>query len=646
MTIEVYEGFNRKITIDNSRDSKLTTFAKVSLQDRYLWTGETYQRMFARVACVNSDNDQHAQRLYDYISMLWFMPATPVLSNSGSKKNLTISCYLNSVGDSLEEIFETQVENKWLASRGGGIGTHWGEVRSVGEPVGGEDETGKVGETSGVIPFIVSTGSDCLAISQGNLRRGSAAFYLDVSHPEIMEFLDLRNPSGGGAAERKSLHAHHGVIVPDAFIEAVKKGLDWNLISPYTGKVMEVISARSIWEKIIARRMSTGEPYIWFVDNVNRQRPENYVKNELYNTTSNLCSEITETTSIDYNGKRRTAVCCLSSLNLETYDQWEGNEQFIEDVLRFLDNNMSHFIANTDGVAGFERARYSAEMERSIGLGVMGFHGLLQSKKIPFEGAMAKVWNLKIFQWLHTTATRINITLGGERGPCPDSVEAGTPYRFTHMFAIAPTASISVICGEASPGIEPFNTNIYKQKTLSGSFIVKNKMLNAVLKSKYIELHGIDGFGTEEYNAKQKSWLDAQWNYITENEYGKGTVRGLSYLTDLEKDVFKTAFEIKQEWIIEHAGDRQPYICQGQSLNIFLVPTTDKKLINKLLFMAHAKGIKGLYYNRSRSTITATNVQGEMPQAIKQPEVEYHEKREGLTEVIFENEVDDCLACQ
>jgi ribonucleoside-diphosphate reductase alpha chain len=646
MTTEIYNNFNRTITIDNERDRKLTRFAKQTLKDRYLWTDETFQQMFARVAAVNSDDDAHAQRLYDYISNLWFMPATPVLSNSGSKKNLTISCFLNQMGDSLSEIFETQLENKWLASRGGGIGTNLSEIRSIGEPVGGEDETGRVGETSGAIPFVVSTAADCLAISQGNLRRGSAAFYLDVNHPEIEEFVELRNPHKG-APERKALHAHHGVVITNAFMEAVKVNADWDLVSPKTKAVIKTIKARKLWEQILERRINTGEPYLWFVDTVNEKRPLVYKKNGLLNSTSNLCSEITLTTGIDYNGRRRTAVCCLSSVNLETYDQWQDNKQFLEDVLRFLDNNMQNFIENTHGVPGFERPNYSARMERSIGLGVMGFHSFLQKNKIPFEGVMAKVWNKKIHKWLKETADEVNDKLATERGPCPDAARVGLNVRFSHMFAVAPTASISIICGEASPGIEPFTANIFKQKTLSGQFIVRNKWLNACLQVKYVKLHGYDDMDPD-YDKKQKAWVEAQWAYIMDNEHGKGSVQGLPYLDELEKEVFKTAFEIDQNWIIEHAADRQEYICQGQSVNIFVYATAKKSDINKLHFKAWSLGLKGLYYNRSRSTLVATNVVGEMPQAIKQPDLvlkEVTHLEEPVADMDFEED-EGCMACQ
>jgi ribonucleoside-diphosphate reductase alpha chain len=610
MTTEKYIGFNREITIDLSRDSLLTAFGKATVLDRYLWKNETSpQHMFARVACVNSDNDSHAQRMYDYMSKLWFMGSTPVLSNSGHKKNLPISCFLNSVGDNLEEIAETFNENFWLASRGGGIGTYWGEVRDDGEPVADR------GKTAGVIPFTKIQDSQTLGISQGSLRRGSAAAYLDVTHPEIEEFLEIRNPMGGDP-NRKCLNLHHGVVITDAFMQTVRDNGDWNLISPNTGNVKKVVKARKVWEQILTRRLETGEPYLWFVDTVNEQSSPVYKTCGLKNIQSNLCSEITLTTAIDYNNRRRTAVCCLSSLNLEHYEEWKDNPAIVEDCMRFLDNVMQHFIKLTASTPGFERANYAAYCERSIGLGVMGFHGFLQSKSIPFEGAMAKVWNKKIFSALKTASDAANIKLALERGSCPDALHAGILARFAHVWAIAPTASISIIAGESSPGIEPSVANAYKQKTLSGWFIVKNKHLEKII---------VEAANYIVPPEQREQWLSDIWDNIMANN---GSVQNLYFLTDQDKQVFKTAIEIDQMWIIEHAADRQPNICQGQSVNLFLPATIHKKTLNKLHMKAWEKGLKGLYYCRSKSIGDATKVNhmvGEMPMPTSQ---------------------DDCLACQ
>jgi ribonucleoside-diphosphate reductase alpha chain len=605
---ELYTVFGRTIKLNLERDNLLTAFGKRTLQDRYLWKGENFQKMFARVAAVNSDDNDHAQRMYDYISKLWFMPATPVLSNSGHKKNLPISCFLNSVGDNLEEIFGTFNENFWLASRGGGIGTSWSEVRDIGKPVSNR------GTTSGVIPFIKIQDSTTSGISQGSLRRGSAAVYLDISHPEIEEFLDIRNPTGGDPA-RKCLNIHHGVTITHEFMQAVQENTDWMLVSPFDGHVKSVVKARKLWQQILTRRLETGEPYIWFVDTVNDNRPAVYKLNGLLNSQSNLCSEIALSTGVDYNGKRRTAVCCLSSLNLETWDEWRDHtDQLVQDSMCFLDNVMSHFIRLTDGVDGFERANYSARMERSIGLGVMGFHGFLQGRMIPFEGVMAKVWNKKIFASLKEAADKANVRIALDRGSCPDAERAGLTLRFSHVFAIAPTASISIIAGESSPGIEPSAANVYKQKTLSGWFQVRNKYLERLLQTK------VDA-----------DRLDDVWNDIASND---GSVQHLDYLTQDEKDIFKTAYELDQRWVIEHAADRQQFICQGQSVNVFVRPTVHKKVLNQLHMEAWKKGLKGLYYCRSRSIRQATKVShtvGEMPQATDKPS---------------DFDGSECLACQ
>ncbi|MGR3570362.1 ribonucleoside-diphosphate reductase subunit alpha, partial [Brevirhabdus sp.] len=432
----------RRFTIvtDPARDAKLTEFGKETLQDRYLLPGESYQDLFARVADAYADDQEHAQRLYDYISKLWFMPATPVLSNGGTGRGLPISCYLNSVDDSLEGIVSTWNENVWLASRGGGIGTYWGNVRGIGEPVGLN------GKTSGIIPFVRVMDSLTLAISQGSLRRGSAACYIDISHPEIEEFLEIRKPSGD--FNRKALNLHHGVLVTDAFMEAVRNGEEFDLVSPRDGSVRKTVDARSLFQKLVETRLATGEPYIVFSDTVNRMMPKHHRDLGLKVSTSNLCAEITLPTGIDHLGNDRTAVCCLSSLNIEKWDEWNEDKQFIEDVMRFLDNVLQNYIDRApDEMA---RAKYSATRERSVGLGVMGFHSFLQQKGIGFESPMAKVWNLKMFKHIQGKASEASMMLAKERGPCPDAAEMGAMERFSCKMAIAPTASISIICGGTS----------------------------------------------------------------------------------------------------------------------------------------------------------------------------------------------------
>jgi ribonucleoside-diphosphate reductase alpha chain len=566
-----------QVRVDRSRDALLTDFGKATLDDRYLLPGESYQDLFARVASAYSDDSAHAQRIYDYISRLWFMPATPVLSNGGTTRGLPISCFLNEANDSLNGIVDLWNENVWLASKGGGIGSYWGNLRSIGEKVG------QNGKTSGIIPFIRVMDSLTLAISQGSLRRGSAAVYLPVSHPEIEEFIDLRRPTGGDP-NRKALNLHHGVLIPDAFMRAVEADEEWALTSPKDGAAVRKISARSLWIRILMARIETGEPYIIFSDAVNNARPEHHKLSGLEVKTSNLCSEITLPTGRDQHGQERTAVCCLSSLNLETWFEWQGESRFIPDIMRFLDNVLQSFIDSApDSMA---RARYSAMRERSVGLGVMGFHSFLQAQGVPFESVIAKVWNKRMFKHIRTQADQASRDLAAERGPCPDAAEYGFMERFSNKMAIAPTASISIICGGASPGIEPIAANVYNHKTLSGSFIVRNPYLKAVLAK-----HGRDDEET--------------WTHIT---VSKGSVQHLDFLDDQERAVFKTAFELDQRWVVEHAADRTPFICQSQSVNLFLPADVHKRDLHQIHMQAWKKGTKSLYYCRSLSIQRADTI--------------------------------------
>jgi len=596
-----------KVVTDESRDALLTDFGKDTLTDRYLLPGENYQDLFARVADAYADDQDHAQRLYDYISRLWFMPATPVLSNGGTGRGLPISCYLNSVDDSLEAIVGTWNENVWLASRGGGIGTYWGNVRGIGEPVGLN------GKTSGIIPFVRVMDSLTLAISQGSLRRGSAACYLDVSHPEIEEFLEIRKPSGD--FNRKALNLHHGVLVSDAFMEAVRAGSEWQLTSPKDGSVRATVDARSLFQKLVETRLATGEPYIVFSDTVNRMMPKHHRDLGLKVSTSNLCSEITLPTGRDHLGNDRTAVCCLSSLNLETWDEWNADKRFIEDVMRFLDNVLQDYIDRApDEMA---RAKYSASRERSVGMGVMGFHSFLQSKGIGFESPMAKVWNLKMFKHISQKANEASMVLAEERGACPDAEEMGVMERFSCKMAIAPTASISIICGGTSACIEPIPANIYTHKTLSGSFVVKNPYLEKLLQSKSKDSTNV-------------------WNSILERG---GSVQHLDFLSPEEKAVFKTSFEIDQRWLLEFAADRTPFIDQAQSLNLFIPADVDKWDLMMLHFQAWEKGIKSLYYLRSKSVQRAGFAGG--VEADNTAEAPKYELAAG-----GQTDYEECLACQ
>jgi ribonucleoside-diphosphate reductase alpha chain len=593
-----------KLVVDAARDALLTDFGKDTLKDRYLLPGETYQDLFVRVASAYADDEAHAQRIYDYISKLWFMPATPVLSNGGTGRGLPISCYLNSVDDSLEGIVNTWNENVWLASRGGGIGTYWGSVRGIGEPVGLN------GKTSGIIPFVRVMDSLTLAISQGSLRRGSAACYLDISHPEIEEFLEIRKPSGD--FNRKALNLHHGVLVTDAFMEAVRNGEEWVLRSPKDGSERGRLDARSLFQKLVETRLATGEPYIVFSDHVNKAMPKHHRELGLKVSTSNLCSEITLPTGRDHLGNDRTAVCCLSSLNLETWNEWSGDKQFIEDVMRFLDNVLTDYIDRAP--SEMARAVYSASRERSVGLGVMGFHSFLQARGLPFEGAMAKSWNLKIFKHVSAGVNEASMLLATERGACPDAEERGVMERFSCKTAIAPTASISIICGGTSACIEPIPANIYTHKTLSGSFSIRNPHLEKLLIEK----------------AKNS---DVVWNSILEQG---GSVQHLDFLSQEEKDVFKTSFEIDQRWLIELAADRTPFIDQAQSLNLFIPADVEKWDLLMLHFRAWELGIKSLYYLRSKSIQRAGfagGVEADNTIDLKQIEVEA-------------KDYDECLACQ
>jgi ribonucleoside-diphosphate reductase alpha chain len=593
------------IVTDESRDALLTEFGKDTLQDRYLLPGENYQDLFARVASAYADDQDHAQRLYDYISKLWFMPATPVLSNGGTGRGLPISCYLNSVDDSLEGIVNTWNENVWLASRGGGIGTYWGSVRGIGEPVGLN------GKTSGIIPFVRVMDSLTLAISQGSLRRGSAACYLDVSHPEIEEFLEIRKPSGD--FNRKALNLHHGVLLTDEFMEAVRNGDEFNLRSPKTGEVRSTVDARSLFQKLVETRLSTGEPYIIFSDTVNNAMPKHHRDLGLKVSTSNLCSEITLPTGRDHLGNDRTAVCCLSSLNLETWDEWSVDKQFIEDVMRMLDNVLQDFIDRAPDE--MRRAKYSAARERSVGLGVMGFHSFLQSRGVGFESALAKSWNMKFFKHVRAQADEASMMLANERGACPDAEDMGVMERFSCKMAIAPTASISIICGGTSACIEPIPANIYTHKTLSGSFVVKNPYLEKLLQDK----------------AKDSTNV---WNSILEKG---GSVQHLDFLSHEEKDTFKTSFEIDQRWLIELAADRTPYIDQATSLNLYIPADVEKWDLLMLHFRAWELGVKSLYYLRSKSIQRAGFAGGvEADNTAEAP----------VMELAAQTDYEECLACQ
>ena len=588
------------VKIDYSKDALLDEFAHATLRDRYMIPGENSpQEAFARAAETFADDDAHAQRLYDYVSNLWFMFATPVLSNGGTRRGLPISCFLNYVDDSREGITEHFTENAFLSSFGGGIGGTWSDVRSVGT------KTSKGSESTGVMPFMKVVDAEMLAFSQGVTRRGSYASYLHVSHPEIEEFLDVRKPTGGDT-NRKCLNLHHGVVISDSFMERIHNAGkinnfddSWDLIDPHTQQVVKTVSARALWVKLLQNRMETGEPYIMFENAVQNELPDFQKRKGLKVHHSNLCSEITLATD-----EERTAVCCLSSVNLEYYDEWKNHPAFIPDLIRMLDNVLTNFIDNAP--EQLERAKFSAMRERSIGLGAMGFHAYLQRNGIPFESAMAGGTNLEMFNYIKSKADQTTRELAIERGACPDDDTASV--RNAHLLAIAPNASSSILCGNTSPSIEPFRANAYTQKTKTGSNLVKNKYLDNIIREKS---------NSEDEYAEY-------WRSIVAN---KGSVQHLDILEDWDKDVFKTAVEINQSWVIEHAAVRQQFICQSQSVNLFFPPDVNKADLHNVHMLAWAKNLKTLYYLRSEAISRADNVTSQA-------------KRE----IIFEQQ--DCLSCE
>ena len=586
--------------INYDRDKYLSEFSHKTLQDRYLVNGENSpQDAFARAAKAFSDDDAHAQRLYDYASKLWFMFSTPVLSNGGTTRGLPISCFLNYVEDSRQGITGHYTENAFLSSVGGGVGGCWSDVRSVGS------KTSNGSESTGVIPFMKVVDAEMLAFSQGVTRRGSYAAYLDISHPEVEEFLDVRKPTGGDV-NRKSVNLHHGILIGDDFMELIEgatreEGFDdsWKLIDPHTNQVTKTVSAKTLWVKLIQNRVETGEPYIMFKDTVQDALPKYQKEAGLKVNHSNLCSEITLATDED-----RTAVCCLSSVNLEEYDEWKHDDNFIPDLIRMLDNVISYFIDNAP--LHLARAVYSASRERSLGLGAMGFHAYLQRHNIPFESASAKGANMKMFQHIKWRAVNATKQLAEERGECPDGVGHGV--RNAHLLAVAPNASSSIICGNTSPSIEPYRANAFTQKTKSGSSLLKNEYLEHVL---------------QELDQD----TDDVWKSIITNN---GSVQHLDFLDEWTKDVFKTAVEIDQKWIIDMASDRQMDICQSQSLNIFFPANVSKQELHAIHMMAWKRKVKTLYYLRSEAIKRAETVSDE-----------------ALRQYIFDS-IDDagCVACE
>ena len=586
--------------INYKRDNYLSEFSHKTLEDRYLIEGESSpQDAFARAARAFSDNEAHAQRLYDYASKLWFMFSTPILSNGGTTRGLPISCFLNYVEDSREGITSHYTENAFLSSVGGGVGGSWSAIRSVGS------KTSNGSESTGVIPFMKVVDAEMLAFSQGVTRRGSYAAYLDISHPEIEEFLDVRKPTGGDV-NRKSVNLHHGVLLSDRFMGLIEQatrepGFDdsWDLIDPHTKKVVKTVSAKTLWVKLIQNRVETGEPYIVFKNTVQEALPFYQLEKGLRVHHSNLCSEITLATN-----EERTAVCCLSSVNLEEYDEWKNDKNFIPDLIRMLDNVITYFVENAPDT--LSKAKFSAKMERSLGLGAMGFHAYLQRKNVPFESPMAVGVNKQMFGHIKKEAVNATETLAMERGEAPDAVGQGV--RNVHLLAVAPNASSSIICGNTSPSIEPYRANAFTQKTKSGSSLLKNEYLEHILQ-------------------ELEEDTDEVWKSIITNN---GSVQHLEFLDEWTKDVFKTAVEIDQRWIIEMAADRQKEICQSQSLNIFFPANVSKQELHAIHMMAWKKKVKTLYYLRSEAIKRAETVSDE-----------------ALRQYIFESmDEEGCLACE
>ena len=561
------------IKIDLERDKLFDELGVKRLKESYMREDEeSAQHRFAYVSKTFGSNEEHAQRLYDYSSKHWLSYSTPILSFGRSKRGMPISCFLNYIEDTAEGLVENLSETNWLSMLGGGVGIGFG-IRSADD------------KSTGVMPHLKMYDASSLAYRQGRTRRGSYAAYLDISHPDITSFIELRKPTGDPNV--RCLNLHHGINIPDSFMEIIERCMldpnandDWQLKDPHTGEVRDVVSAKNLWQQILELRMHTGEPYIHFIDTSNRKLPQWLKDKGLKVHQSNLCSEIILPTN-----EQRTAVCCLSSLNLETYDEWKNNKLFLRDVAEMLDNVLQYFIDNAPNTIA--RAKFSASQERSIGVGALGFHAYLQKLGIPFEGVMAKVTNNQIFKHIKKGLDHANLDLGKERGEAPDAV--GTGKRFSHTMAIAPNASSSIIMGNTSPSIEPYRANAYRQDTLSGAFLNKNKWLDKIIKEK----------------AKDENDYNDIWSSIIAND---GSVQHLDILSDVEKDVFKTSMEIDQRWVIELAADRQELIDQAQSLNLFFRPDAHIKYIHAIHFTAWKKGLKTLYYCRSEKIGKADKV--------------------------------------
>jgi ribonucleoside-diphosphate reductase alpha chain len=586
------------IKVDYSRDSLFDELGMIRLRESYLADGEVSpQERFAFVSKSFATDKFHAQRLYEYSSKHWLSYATPILSFGRSKRGLPISCFLNFIEDTAEGLVENLSETNWLSMLGGGVGIGFG-IRSADD------------KSTGVMPHLKMYDASSLAYRQGRTRRGSYAAYLDISHPDILMFLEMRKPTGD--QNMRCLNLHHGVNIPDAFMEIIENCMkdpsaddSWELKDPHSGEIREVVSAKELWQKILELRITTGEPYLHFIDESNRKLPQWLKDKGLKVHQSNLCSEIILPTN-----EKRTAVCCLSSLNLEYYDDWKDDKLFLKDVAEMLDNVLQYFIDTAP--SAIKRAKYSASRERSIGIGALGWHALLQRKNTAWESAIATGLNKQIFKHIRTNLDKANQQLGKERGEAPDA--EGTGNRFSHLMAIAPNASSSILMGNTSPSIEPFRANAYRQDTLSGSHLHKNQYLDKIIKEK----------AGDKY--------DEVWSSIIAND---GSVQHLDILDDWAKDVFKTSMEIDQRWVVQHAADRQEYIDQAQSLNVFFRPDSNIKYVHAVHFMAWKQKLKTMYYCRSDKIAKADKVSKRIEREVI-AEIDLKAMTEGET----------CLACE
>ena len=593
------------IEMDFSRDGLFDDLGKTRLKDSYMREDEqSPQERFAYVSAAFASNQEHAQRLYDYASKHWLSYSTPILSFGRNKRGLPVSCYLNHLDDSAEGLVNNLSETNWLSMMGGGVGVHF-QIR------GADDKS------VGIMPHLKTYDASSLAYKQGKTRRGSYAAFLDVSHPDVIQFLEMRKATGD--QNLKALNLHHGVNITDKFMRIIEQCMvnpeyddTWELIQPNTGKVVDTVSAKYLWMKLLEVRMHTGEPYIWFIDRANEGLPDYQKKAGLKNYGSNICVEISLATSPE-----RTAVCCLSSVNLEYFDEWKNDPLFLQDILEMLDNVIEYFIQNAPDT--ISRARFSAMRERSVGVGALGFHAYLQKHNIAFESAIAKSVNMQMFKGIRERLDLANTKLAEERGSCPDAADYGVVKRCSHVMAIAPNASSSIIMGNTSPSIEPYAANAYRQDTSSGAYLNKNKFLDKII--------------LEESKGKSESWYDDTWAAIIAND---GSVSDLEWMDDYTKDVFKTAQEIDQRWIVEHTADRQVYVDQSISTNVFFKPDCSVKYLHAVHFLAWKKGLKALYYLRSGKLRKADKVGKKIERKRIEDEINMQEIVEG----------DSCIACE